>query len=72
MNSMRYKEYLADKFEIVGKDEELLATVERDEGGQWRILPTPTWAAPAGFNFGPFSPEDEAFEELQAVPAEQS
>lgn len=72
MNSLRYKEYSADKFEIVGKDEELLATVERDEAGQWRILSKPTWAPPEGFNFGPFTSEDDAFEELRAVPAEQS
>lgn len=73
MATLKYREFTDTEFEIVGRNEEVLATVERGEDGLWRILLKPVWVQQFGdLNFGPFSTSDEAFEELGADTADQS
>ena len=72
MVSLRYRAFSESKFEIFGKDEITVATVERGEDNLWHILAKPHWVPDDGFNFGPFNSNEEAFEELGAVTADQS
>jgi hypothetical protein len=72
MMSYRYKVFSDSKFEIVGKDEVQVATVERGEDNLWHIIPSASWVRHDGFNFGPFDTSDEAFDELGASAADQS
>ena len=72
MVTLKYKEFSDAKFEVVGRDEVTVATVEKGEDGLWHILPRPQWERPDGFNDGPFNSSEEAFEEFGAVLADQS
>ncbi len=72
MGTFKYKEFSDDKFEIVGKDEVIVATVERGEDNLWRILPKNNWSHHRELDFGPFNSNEEAFEALGAAQADQS
>ena len=69
---LRYKEYSAERFEIVSKDEDIVATVECDGDGKWHIRPKSGWAPRNGTSFGPFATAEAAFSEIGAVVADQS
>ena len=72
MSSFRYQPVSDSQFDIVGRDEVRLATVERGDDGRWRIVPEPDWAGHDGYSLGPFGTSEEAFEELDAVSDDQS
>ncbi len=72
MALLRFKVVSDSQFDIVGRDEEKLATVERGENNLWRIIAERSNALPDGLNSGPFDTSEAAFEELGAVDADQS
>lgn len=72
MASYRYKELSDTQLDIVGINEEVVATVEKGVDSLWRIVPVPNWVHDDELNFGPFRSAEEAFEELGAVQADQS
>ncbi|MFC5339078.1 hypothetical protein [Leucobacter denitrificans] len=72
MELLRYKAISDTQFDIVGRDEAKLATVECGEDSLWRIFPQANWTRPDGLNAGPFETSEAAFEEIGAVTADQS